>query len=294
MLTTMTSSLLPLKCRQRRRPADCDSSCRKVIVDLSDTSLIWLCLSALGAGAVNSLAGGGTLLTFPALIAASVALGVSKEEAAVVANATSTVALVPGALAGAWGYRHEFKAVRNWFDLLVGPSLVGGLIGSLLVTRLPPRYFAALVPWLLLVAAVVFLVDTLLGRDRNQTLRPETHSARAIAGLVAFQFFVAVYGGYFGAGIGIMMLSSLALMGLGDMHRMNSLKTLLNACINGVSVAVFVFDGKVAWRYALPMAVTAILGGYLGARLALRIKPRFVRWGVICVGFGLAAYYFLR
>ena len=264
------------------------------ILDLSGTSLIWLCLSALGAGAVNSLAGGGTLLTFPALIAALIALGYSKAEAAVVANATSTVALVPGALAGAWGYRREFRAVRNWFDLLVVPSLVGGLIGSLLVTRLPPRYFAALVPWLLLAAAVVFLLDTLLGRNRSQTLRPETHSARAIAGLVAFQFCVAVYGGYFGAGIGILMLSSLALMGLGDMHRMNSLKTLLNACINGVSVAVFVIDDKVVWRYALPMAVAAILGGYLGARLALRIKPRFVRWAVICVGFGLAIYYFLR
>ena len=256
--------------------------------------MFWLCLSALVAGGVNSLAGGGTLLTFPALIAALVALGTSPEEAAVVANATSTVALVPGALAGAWGYRHETRAVRGWFYLLVGPSLVGGLIGSVLVTRLPSQYFAALVPWLLLAAAVVFLLDTLLGRNRSQILRPETHSARAIAGLVAFQFFVAVYGGYFGAGIGILMLSSLALMGVGGMHRMNSLKTLLNACINGVSVAIFVWDGKVAWHYALPMAVAAILGGYLGARLALRIKPRYVRWAVICVGFSLAVYYFLR
>ena len=263
-------------------------------MDLSASSLFWLCLSALGAGAVNSLAGGGTLLTFPALIAALVSQRISTEEAAVIANATSTVALVPGALAGAWGYRHEFRPVRGWFYLLAGPSLVGGVIGSLLVTRLPPRYFATLVPWLLLLAAVVFLLDTVLGRKRSQTLRPETHTPRAVAGLVVFQFCVAVYGGYFGAGIGILMLSSLALMGLGDMHRMNSLKTLLNACINGVAVAVFVADGKVEWRYALPMSITAILGGYLGARLALRIKPRTVRWAVICIGFGLAGYYFSR
>lgn len=263
-------------------------------MDPSGSSEFWLCLSALGAGAVNSLAGGGTLLTFPALIAALVALGASKEEAAVVANATSTVALVPGALAGAWGYRREVRAVRGWFLLLAGPSFVGGLIGSLLVTRLPPKYFAALVPWLLLLAAVVFLLDTVWGRNRSTALRPETHSARAVTGLVAFQFFVAVYGGYFGAGIGILMLSSLALMGVGDMHCMNSLKTLLNACINGVSVAVFVCDSKVEWRFALPMAVAAILGGYLGARMALRIKPRSVRWAVICIGFGLAGYYFLR
>ncbi len=243
---------------------------------------------------MNSLAGGGTLLTFPALIAALVSMGTTREEAAVVANATSTVALVPGALAGAWGYRREFRVAKKWFELLVGPSLIGGLIGSLLVTRLPPRYFAALVPWLLLLAAVVFLLDTILGRNRNQTLRPETHSARAVAGLAFFQFLVAVYGGYFGAGIGILMLSSLAIMGVGDMHCMNSLKTLLNACINGVSVAVFVFDGKVSWSAALPMAVAAILGGYLGARLALSIRPRAVRWAVIVIGFGLAVYYFVR
>jgi uncharacterized membrane protein YfcA len=261
-------------------------------LDISGTTLFWLCLSALAAGGVNSLAGGGTLLTFPALIAALATSGTYRDEAAVMANATSTVALVPGAMAGAWGYRHELRRVSDWFRLLVGPSLIGGLIGSLLVTRLPPAYFATLVPWLLLLAAVVFLVDTLW--RRIPTLGHQTHSTWARAGLVAFQFLVAVYGGYFGAGIGILMLSSLALMGIGDMHRMNSLKTLLNACINGVSVGVFVFDGKVAWNCALPMAFAAILGGYLGARLALRIKPRAVRWAVICVGFGLAAYYFLR
>lgn len=255
-------------------------------------SLFWLCLSALAAGAVNSLAGGGTLLTFPALIAALAALG--GDEAKVVANATSTVALVPGALAGAWGYRGQMREVRQWLVLLAGPSFVGGIIGSLLVTRLDPRYFGELVPWLLLLAAVIFLLDTLLGRYRKQLHVVERHSSRALVGIVAFQFAVAVYGGYFGAGIGILMLSALALMGIGDMHRMNSLKTVLNACINGVSVIVFVHDGKVVWRFALPMAVAAILGGYLGARLALRIKPQVVRWLVIGIGFGLALYYFFR
>ena len=261
-------------------------------LDLSATSLFWLCLSALAAGAVNSLAGGGTLLTFPALIAALAALG--GDEAKVVANATSTVALVPGALAGAWGYRGQMREVGQWLILLAGPSLAGGVIGSLLVTRLDPHYFGVLVPWLLLLAAVVFLLDTLLGRYRSRIHVPERHSLRAMAGIVAFQFVVAVYGGYFGAGIGILMLSALAGMGIGDMHRMNCLKTLLNACINGVSVIVFVNDGKVAWRLALPMAVAAIVGGYLGARLALRVRPQVVRWAVIVIGFGLAFYYFAR
>jgi uncharacterized membrane protein YfcA len=263
-------------------------------LDVSGSSLIWLCLSALAAGAVNSLAGGGTLLTFPALIAALIALGASKEEATVVANATSTVALVPGALAGAWGYRREFQAARSWFNLLLVPSLVGGLIGSLLVTRLPPKYFAALVPWLLLAAAGVFLVDTLLGRNRIQALRPETHSARAIAGLVAFQFAVAVYGGYFGAGIGILMLSALAMMGMSDIHRMNAVKTLLASIINGMAVVVFVAARDVNWPFAVAMAIASIVGGYVGARTARRLDRRLVRGVVVCIGFGLASYYFYQ
>jgi uncharacterized membrane protein YfcA len=249
-----------------------------------------LCLAALAAGAVNSLAGGGTLLTFPALTAALAARGA--DEAKVWANATSTVALVPGALAGAWGYRREVESVRHWLTILAAPSLIGGIIGSLLLTRLDPHFFSVVVPWLLLGAAVVFLFDTLWGRAR--TARPESRSPAAVAGLVAFQFAVGVYGGYFGAGIGILMLSALALMGVGDIHRMNSLKTLLNACINGVSVVVFICDGKVEWKCAVPMAVASIAGGYLGARLALNVKPRYVRWIVIAIGFGLAIFYFRR
>ena len=260
----------------------------------SSGSMIGLCLSALMAGAVNSLAGGGTLLTFPVLVLALTAQGLSRDEATVVANATSTVALVPGALAGAWGYRREMPAARSWLAILAAPSLVGGIIGSLLVTRLPPSYFAALVPWLLLAAAVVFLGDTLLGQYRQSPLHDTKPSAAGVAGLVLCQFVVAVYGGYFGAGIGILMLTSLALMGVGDMHRMNALKTVLNACINGVSVVIFVNDGKVHWTFAVPMAVAAILGGYIGAWGALRVKPRYVRWAVIGIGFGLAGYYFWR
>jgi uncharacterized membrane protein YfcA len=128
-------------------------------VDLT-RDLIWLCLAALAAGAVNSIAGGGTLLTFPALLAGLSYLG--SADAAVVANATSTVALVPGSLAGAWGYRREMKQARRWLYLLVGPSLAGGVIGALLVTRLDSSYFAALVPWLLLTAALLFLAESLL------------------------------------------------------------------------------------------------------------------------------------
>ena len=254
--------------------------------------LVWLCLAALAAGLVNAIAGGGTLLTFPALLAGLSHLGAA--DAAVVANATSTVALVPGSLAGAWGYRREMERVRRWLYLLVGPSLVGGVIGALLVTRLDSAYFAVLVPWLLLTAALLFLAESFLPKKAAADSRQRPPSAGAVAGILVFQLVVAVYGGYFGAGASILILSALAALAVGDVNQMNALKTVLGACINGVSVIVFIADQKVAWRYALPMAVAAILGGYLGARLALVIPSRHTKWLISAVGFGLAAYYFLR
>jgi uncharacterized membrane protein YfcA len=260
---------------------------------MHDLSLLWLCLTALVAGAVNAVAGGGTLLTFPALIAALTPLR-GLAQAAVLANATSTAALVPGSMASAWGYRQKVGQARRWLLLLIGPSLVGGTVGSLLVTRLPAKYFAILVPWLILLAATLLLVDSVIPRKKPHGDERTTHSPGAVAGLVAFQFLVSVYGGYFGAGIGILMLSSLAIMGIGDINRMNAVKTVLTAGINGTSVVVFMLDGKIEWSYALPMAVFAIFGGYVGARAALRIHPRQVRWIVIAIGFGLAAYFFYQ
>jgi uncharacterized membrane protein YfcA len=248
-------------------------------------------LAALAAGAVNSIAGGGTLLTFPALLAGVSPLGAA--DAAVVANATSTVALVPGSLAGAWGYRREMKRARRWLYLLVGPSLAGGVIGALLVTRLDPAYFAALVPWLLLTAAILFLAESLLpNKAADSAQRPP--SAPTTVGILVFQLVVAVYGGYFGAGASILILSALAALRVGDVNQMNALKTVLGSCINGISVVVFIAEQKVAWCYALPMAAAAILGGYLGARLALVIPPRHTKWLISTIGLGLAAYFFLR
>jgi uncharacterized membrane protein YfcA len=252
--------------------------------------LLLLCVSALAAGVVNSLAGGGTLLTFSALQWALASLG--SAEAAVLANGTSTVALMPGSLAGAWGYRRQMTQARRWFVLLVGPSLLGGGVGTLLVTRLPAEYFADLVPWLLLVAALLFTAQSMTRKNSDADSPPPNPSGRSIVFLALFQFGVAVYGGYFGAGIGILMLGSLGLMGVGNVHQMNALKTVLASCINGVSVAVFVYDDKVVWKYALPMALAAIAGGYLGAHGAQRVKPRVVRWLIVVIAFGLAAYYF--
>jgi uncharacterized membrane protein YfcA len=238
-----------------------------------------LALAAVGAGAVNAIAGGGTLLTFSALLAAVTS---------VEANATSTVALVPASLAGAWGFRKELHTVRRWLPLLAVPSFAGGLVGSLLVARLPPAYFDALVPWLILTAALLFLFQPLLTRPTHHA----APKAGMVAAVVAFQFLVAVYGGYFGAGIGILMLSSLGMMGLTDIHAMNGLKNFLAFCINGVSVAVFVVSGLVRWELVAVMLPAAVAGSYTGSRLTRRLDRRVVRWIVIAIGFALSAYYF--
>ena len=162
-----------------------------------------LCISAVAAGVVNAVAGGGTLLTFPVLLAA---LG-STDEATVIANATSTVALVPGSIASIWGYRREVVHMRRWAMILAGPSLLGGCIGSLLVIMQPAKVFANLVPWLILAAAMLFALQPKIARWTGVGQHHETPSGGSLAGIIAFQFLVSVYGGYFGAGAGILMLT---------------------------------------------------------------------------------------
>ncbi|HEV7224569.1 MAG TPA: sulfite exporter TauE/SafE family protein [Pirellulales bacterium] len=250
-----------------------------------------LCAAAAAGGAVNSIAGGGTLLTFPALFAA---LGASEDSAnaAVVANATSTVALFPGSLASMAGYRREMAEVPRWALLLIVPSLLGGYFGSRLVTTLPAETFEALVPWLILTAALLFWLQPKIGKWIGIGAEHAPATRRTVAAAIGFQLLVAIYGGYFGAGIGILMLGALAMMGLGDIHRMNALKTLLGSCINGVAVAVFIAGGKVNWPIAIVMAVAAMVGGYFGAHLARRLDRNLVRRMVVGIGFSLAAYYF--
>lgn len=250
-----------------------------------------LCLAAAAGGAINAVAGGGTLLTFPALFAA---LG-STADGAVLANGTSTVALVPGSITALLGYRREIEHERAWAATLVLPSLLGGLTGSLLVVALPPEWFKAAVPWLILTAALVFALQPQIARASgiNHDASAAPSQSKTLAALVC-QFLVAVYGGYFGAGIGILMLSALSLLGVSDIHRMNAVKTLLASVINGTSVLVFAANGSVHWPYALAMAVASSIGGYLGAHTARRLNRKFVRALVVVIGFSLAGYYFYR
>lgn len=245
------------------------------------------------AGAVNSVAGGGTLLTFPALVAALAGPLHSVAAAAVIANATSTVALFPGAIAAALGYRGEVRSAARWIGLLIGPSVAGGLIGAWLLVTMPSRAFWASVPWLILIAASLFASQGLIAR-RMEPRSDVVPGRWAIVGLMLAQFVVSVYGGYFGAGLGILMLSTLAFMGLADIHVMNGVKSVLGACINGTAVVLFAVEGKVDWPLALFMAAASIVGGYGGARVARRLNRRLVRGMVVALGFSLAAFYFYR
>ena len=249
------------------------------------TKLVVLCGSAVLAGIVNSVAGGGTLLTFPAFVWALADL--------VKANATSTMVLFPGSLAAVWGYRRELKEQRKWIVPLLIPSLVGGFVGTWLVLQ-NERAFEKLIPWLILLASALFLSQPLISRLTGIGKAHQQPSRGLFISIIFFQFLVALYGGYFGAGIGILMLSSLALMGIGDIHQMNALKSLLASAINMMSVLLFIANGKVDWKYAFPTIVAAIIGGFVGASVARRLDKNLVRYSVIAIGFSLAAYYFVR
>ena len=241
-------------------------------------------VSAL-AGGVNSIAGGGTLLTFPALVG----LGVPP----IVANATSTVALWPGSAASIWGYRGELAGARRWSIWFALPSFAGGAVGATLLLRTPEARFAALVPWLVLAATGIFMLQgPLLRRVRARAAaggaRPAGDASitagRPAAGILLAQFAVGAYGGYFGAGIGILMLAALGFMGLTNIHRMNGLKAWGGLCINAMAAGIFIAGGLVSWHVALAMAVGSIAGGYGGARMAQRVPQAWVRWAVVLVG----------
>ena len=249
---------------------------------------VWvvLVLAAFFAGIMNSIAGGGTLLTFPALL--------SVVDPAI-ANATSTVAVFPGSIAGAIGYRQELWAARRFALQMLPASLLGGIVGALLLVQFPAE-FGSLVPWLIFTAAMLFLIQAPLNKllKRKQTDFTVRPSPAMLAGLMLFQFAVAVYGGYFGAGIGILMLSALGFMGIGDINKANGVKTFLASAINAVSVVIFIQANLVNWPYALVMAASAIVGGFVGAKLAKRMPARYVRWSVVVIGFGLALYYVVK
>lgn len=243
--------------------------------------------AAFAAGLINSIAGGGTLVSFPAL------LWTGRDP--VLANATSTVALWPASLAGVYGFRRELKGGTRTFLLFGAPSLAGGILGAALLLRTPSETFARLVPFLILFATLLLAAQEPISRRlRGDDDAPHEPTRAWWAVAIVFQFLVGVYGGYFGAGIGILMLAALGLLGFTDIHRMNALKNLLAICINGVAAVYFIFSGAVIWSDVLVMTFAAVAGGYLGARLAYRLGRRFVRRAVIAVGLVMSVSLFIK
>lgn len=249
----------------------------------ASTLALVVIVSALGGG-VNAIAGGGTLLTFPSLIA----LGIPP----IVANATSTVALWPGSAASIWGYRGELSGSRRWALWFAMPSIAGGAVGATLLLHTTDARFAALVPWLVLAATVIFMLHGPVMRWLRERAAPPAGAAgdiaitagRPLLVVLLAQLGISVYGGYFGAGIGILMLAALGFMGLANIHRMNGLKAWGGLCINAMAAGIFMFGGLVSWHVALAMAVGSIAGGYGGARMAQRVPQAWVRWAVVFVG----------
>ena len=251
-----------------------------------------LFLAAIVAGALNSVAGGGGFIAFPALIFTGVA--------PITANATNTVALWPGTVASTGAYRRELLSRDTWRFMmpLVLVSLIGAAAGAWLLLHTPQRTFMRTIPWLLLGATVLF---TFAGRITDwvrQRIRTHhesgAHRTFAVAGAAALQLTVAIYIGYFGAGAGILMLALFAMLGMENIHTMNAFKTLMASCANGIAVITFAVKGAVLWPQALLMVAGAILGGYGGAWYAQKLEQKTVRWFVTAIGAAMTAYFFYK
>jgi uncharacterized protein len=270
----------------------------------SPVGLLLALAAAVVAGAINAIAGGGTLVSFPAIVA----LGVPP----LVANATNTVALWPGAFGSLWAYRAEVSGARLWAARFAMPSILGGAAGALLLLWTPSDRFEQVVPFLVLGATVLFMAQGPIARRLRQGTNSGTNSANVGAKAppphehfdvpgnalpppppiyLLYQFGVGVYGGYFGAGIGILMLAVLGAMGLSNIHRMNGLKNWGALCINAVAALIFSASGVVNWPFAIVMAVGGLIGGYSGAWLAQRVAQTSVRRAISAIG--LSAFVWL-
>lgn len=251
---------------------------------MDPTRLALLALAAVVAGAINSVAGGGSLISWPAAVAA----GLSP----VTASATNTVALAPGVLASAWAYRRELEGNARLALLLTLPAAAGGLAGATLLLAAPPRVFELVVPWLVLAATLTLVLKDVLWRKAAAAGGRSTR--RRVAGVGLGLTLMAVYGGYFGAGIGIITLALLALLHRMSIHQMNAMKTIITGGLNGVAAVYFLSRGAAHLPAAGAMLVGSLSGGFGGAALARRVDPRKVRWLVVAIGVALSGVLAVR
>jgi uncharacterized membrane protein YfcA len=248
---------------------------------------VFLFVAALFAGALNSVAGGGSFISFPALLFTGIA--------PITANATNTAALWPGTVASTGAYRREFKDdVRRMLPPLIVTGLIGGVLGALILLRTPQATFMRLVPWLLLGATLLFAASGRITRwVQGRNAGGSGPGLMMVVGLF-LELIIAVYVGYFGAGAGILFLALFALMGLKNIHAMNGIKTLVVSAVNGVALIPFIWARVIVWPQALLMLVGASLGGYGGAYFAQKVNPQRIRQLVILVGFAMSLYFFIH
>ena len=246
---------------------------------------MFLFFAGVLGGALNSVAGGGSFIAFPALLFTGVP--------PIPANATNTIALWTGAAASGGAYRKRLDIPRRVLRPLLAASLVGGLAGAFLLLKTPAQTFMRVLPWLTLGATLLFAFGKKLAGGRKSIIEHEA-TGMALVGATLFQLVVAVYGGYFGGGMGIVMLAMLAALGMTDIHAMNALKSVMAFMINGVAVVTFVIARAVYWKHGSVMIVGGIVGGYVGAHYAQKIPQVWIRMFVVLVGAGMTLYFFWK
>lgn len=248
---------------------------------------LFLFFAALVAGTLNSVAGGGGFIAFPALVYTGME--------PIAANATNTAALWPGTVASTGAYRGQFGSeIRRWFVPLIIPGVIGGGLGAIVLLKTPPRTFMHLVPWFLLAATLLFAFSQQITGWLHAHTGHLGDSRAGVLGAALVQLVIATYIGYFGAGAGILMMAVFALMGVQNIHTLNGLKTLLASICNGIALLTFIVAGRVVWPQAVLMIAGAALGGYYGAYFAQKMNPRHVRVFAVCVGFAMALWFFVR
>ena len=252
---------------------------------MNASQAIFLFVAGALGGALNAVAGGGSFIAFPALLFTGVP--------PVAANATNTLALWVGVTASGGAYRKHLNISKRVIVPLIATSIVGGLAGAVLLIRTSPQTFLRVLPWLLLAATLLFAFGRHLTGKISAGISRESSNA-AVAGASIFEFFVAIYGGYFGGGMGIMNLAMLAAIGMTDIHAMNALKVVLGGFINGVATITFIAAGAIAWKQGIVMTAGAILGGYFAAHYAQQVPQAWIRAFVIVVGTAMTVYFFVR
>jgi hypothetical protein len=246
---------------------------------------ILIATASMCGGALNAIAGGGSFISFPTLLLTGIP--------PIPANATNTIAMWSGAVASGGAYRRQLTIPTRVMAPLVAASVAGGVIGAVLLLKTPAHTFMRLLPWLMLGATLLFAFGKKLSPARPSSVSRHA-TTRAIAVATVFELFVAVYGGYFGAGMGFVILAMLALLGMTEIHSMNALKTVLSSTTNGLAVVAFIVARAIYWPQALVMIAGALLGGYFGAHYAQRLPQPWVRAAVILIGAGMTIYFFLR